>query len=193
MPEESKTVHTLTEQTLPDFLFSVILEQRKSIATLIDALNEAKAGIDQLAASAERSEESRRQAETALERQTVVESDLKFDLTQARQHNEGLQRQIKTLEESLARAEKLLSGEGEKRSKLQEVCDQRTASVQRQSSAIATLMEKVATLKSDLAAKALSESEVEDNTTAPERLATIRTYQPDNGTMLPDEKERHAN
>ncbi len=193
MPEEAKTVRTLAEQTLPDFLFSVILEQRKSIATLIDALNEAKAGIDQLAAAAERSEESRRQAETALERQTVAEADLKFDLTQARQHNEELQRQIKTLEESLARAEKLLSDEGEQRSKLQEVCDQRTAAVQRQSSAIATLMEQVATLKSDLAAKALSESEVEDNTTAPERLAIIRTYQPDNGTMLPDEKERHAN
>jgi len=161
MPEEVKTVHTMPEQTLPDFLFSVILEQRKSIATLIDALNEAKAGIDQLVASAARSDENRRQAETVLERQTVAEADLKFDLMQARQHNEGLQRQIKTLEESLARAEKLLSDEGEKRSKLQEVCDQRTAAVQRQSSAIATLMEQVATLKSDLAAKALSESEVD--------------------------------
>ena len=161
MPEDTKTVRTLAEQTLPDFLFSVILEQRKSIATLVDALNEAKAGIDQLAAEAERSDENRRQVETALERQTSAEADLKFDLTQARQHNEELQRQIKTLEESLARAEKLLSDENEARSKLQEVCDQRTAAVQRQSSAIATLMEQVATLKSDLAAKALSESEVD--------------------------------
>ena len=111
MPEDSKTVRTMAEQTLPDFLFSVILEQRKSIATLVDALNEAKAGIDQLVAEAERREESRRQAETA----------------------------------------------------------------------------KVP-LRRELAAKARSESEVEDNTTAPERLATIRTYQSDNGTMLPDDK-----
>ena len=161
MPEETKTVRTLAEQTLPDFLFSIILEQRKSIATLIEALNEAKAGIEQLTAEAKRSEESRRQAETALERQSGAEADLKFDLTQARQHNEELQRQVKTLEESLARAEKLLSDESEGRSKLQEVCDQRTAAVQRQSSAIATLMEQVATLKSDLAAKAPSESEVD--------------------------------
>ena len=161
MPEETKTVRTLAEQTLPEFLFSVILEQRKSIATLIDALNEAKAGIDQLAASTARSEESRRQAETALERQSGAEADLKFDLTQARQHNEALKRQVKTLEERLECTEKLLYDESEKRSKLQEVCDQRTASVQRQSSAIATLMEQVATLKSDLAAKAPSESEVD--------------------------------
>ena len=161
MPEDSKTVRTMAEQTLPDFLFSVILEQRKSIATLIDALNEAKAGVDQLAASVERSEESRRQTETALERQTGAEADLKFDLMQARQHNESLQRQIKTLEESLARAEKLLSDESEARSKLQEVCDQRAAAVQRQSSAIATLMEKVATLKSDLAAKESNETKAD--------------------------------
>lgn len=161
MPEESKTVRTLPEQTLPDFLFSVILEQRKSIATLIDALNEAKAGIDQLAASTARSEESRRQAETALERQTGAEADLKFDLAQARQHNEGLQRQVKTLEESLARAEKLLSDEGEKRNSLNEVCEMNYATIQRQATAIAALTQEVAALKIQLAAEASSETKAD--------------------------------
>lgn len=98
----------MPDQTLPDFLFSVITEQRKSVSTLVDALNEAKNGINQLSVSAERSEESRRQVETLLERQSTVESDLKFDLTQCRQQNEILQGQVKTLEENLERAEKLL-------------------------------------------------------------------------------------
>ena len=161
MPEETKTVRTLAEQTLPDFLFSVILEQRKSIATLVDALNEAKAGIDQLAAAAERSEESRRQAETALERQSGAEADLKCDLTQARQHNEGLQRQVKTLEENLARAEKLLSNANEGRSGLEEVCDHHYATVQRQACAIDTLTQEVAALKIQLAAEASNETKAD--------------------------------
>ena len=56
----------MPEQTLPEFLYSVITEQRKSISSLVDALNEAKDGISQLTASAERSEESRRQLDAAI-------------------------------------------------------------------------------------------------------------------------------
>ena len=95
----------MAEQTLPEFLYAVITEQRKSISTLVDALNEAKNGINQLTTSAERSEESRHQVEMRRER---VESDLKFDLTQCRQHNEVLQEQVKTLEKNLEHKEKLL-------------------------------------------------------------------------------------
>ena len=53
----------MSDQTLPEFLYAVITEQRKSISTLVDALNEAKNGINQLTTSAERSEESRHQVE----------------------------------------------------------------------------------------------------------------------------------
>ena len=53
----------------PELLFSVILEQRSPSPTLIDALNEAKAGIDQPPHPPNSEEESRRHlAETALER-----------------------------------------------------------------------------------------------------------------------------
>lgn len=120
MPEDSKTVRTLAEQTLPDFLFSVILEQRKSIATLIDALNEAKAGIEQLTASVERSEESRRQTEELLERQAVVESDLKFDLTQCRQNIDVLRSQVGAREEDIERVKSSLFTTTEERDQLRE-------------------------------------------------------------------------
>ena len=109
MPEDSKTVRTMAEQTLPDFLFSVILEQRKSIATLVDALNEAKAGIDQL-----------------------------------------------------------------------------DATMQQQAIAIDTLTQEIDVLKIQLAAEAPTESEIEADTPAHERLATICTYQPGNDIVHDD-------
>lgn len=141
----------MSEQTLPDFLFAVITEQRKSVSSLVDALNEAKNGINQLSVSAERSEESRRQVETLLERQSTVESDLKFDLTQCRQHNEVLQGQVKTLEENLERTEKLLRDTTEDRDAMQDACGHHTATIHAQSREIAMQLEDVSTLKVQLA------------------------------------------
>lgn len=149
----------MSDQTLPDFLFAVITEQRKSISSLVDALNEAKNGINQLSVTAERSEESRRQVETLLERQSTVESDLKFDLTQCRQHNEVLQEQIKTLEESLENTEKLRFDVTCERDLLQATWDRNLATIYAQTRDIATQREDVSTLKIQLAS--LTEAETE--------------------------------
>ena len=143
----------MPEQTLPDFLYSVITEQRKSIASLVDALNEAKDGISQLSASAERSEESRRQVEMRLER---VENDLKFDLTQCQQHNEVLQGQVKTLEENLERTEKLLFVVTGERDGLSESLEGSKAAVTTQHRAILKYRDEIATLKLQLAAATLA-------------------------------------
>lgn len=158
----------MTEQTLPDFLFAVITEQRKSISSLIDALNGAKNGINQLSVTAERSEESRRQVETLLERQSVVEGDLKFDLTQCRQHNEVLQEQIKTLEESLENTEKLRFDVTCERDLLQDTWDRNLATIYAQTRDIATQRENVSTLKIQLAS--LTEAETERTLALQQRL-----------------------
>lgn len=141
----------MSDQTLPEFLYAVITEQRKSISTLVDALNEAKNGISQLTASAERSEESRRQVEAMLEQQSTVESDLKFDLTQCRQQNEVLQRQVKTLEENLERTEKLRFAVTCDRDLLQDTCERHAAKISAQAREITMHLKDASVLKVQLA------------------------------------------
>ena len=145
----------MPDQTLPDFLFAVITEQRKSVSSLVDALNEAKNGINQLSVSVERSEESRRQVETLLERQSVVEGDLKFDLTQCRQHNEVLQGQVKTLEENLERTEKLLSAATSERDGLSESLERSNTLAANQRRETVEYQDEITTLKLRLAAGTL--------------------------------------
>lgn len=141
----------MSDQTLPEFLYAVITEQRKSISTLVDALNEAKNGISQLTASAERSEESRRQVETMLEQQSTVESDLKFDLTQCRQQNEVLQGQVKTLEENLDSTEKLRFDVTCDRDLLQDTCERHAAKISAQSREITMHLQDASVIKVQLA------------------------------------------
>ena len=148
----------MSDQTLPDFLFAVITEQRKSIASLANALHEAKNGINQLSVTAERSEESRRQVETLLERQSTVESDLKFDLTQCRQHNEVLQGQIKTLEESLENTEKLRFDVTCERDGLSESLEQASTLAATRHRDILEYQDEIATLKLQLAGWAEAET-----------------------------------
>lgn len=151
MPETPRIIRELTDQTLPDFLFAVITEQRKSVSTLVDALNEAKNGINQLSISAERSEESRRQVETLLERQSLVENDIKFDLTQCRQHNEVLQGQVKTLEENLDQTDERLRVAIEDRDAMQDACGHHTATIHALTREIAMRLEDVSAFKIQLA------------------------------------------
>lgn len=159
----------MPEQTLPDFLFAVITEQRKSIASLVDALNEAKNGISQLSASAERSEESRRQVEMRLER---VENDLKFDLTQCRQHNEVLQGNVKTLEESLGSTDATLAVVTRERDDLSELLEQSSTVGDTQHREILKYQDEITTLKLQLAAGTLDCDVPAETTATPPRRRT---------------------
>ncbi len=141
----------MSDQTLTEFLYAVITEQRKSISTLVDALNEAKNGISQLTTSAERSEESRRQVEAMLEQQSTVESDLKFDLTQCRQQNEVLQGQVKMLEENLESTEKLRFDVTCDRDLLQDTCERHAAKISAQSREITMHLKDASVIKGQLA------------------------------------------
>ena len=145
----------MPEQTLPEFLYTIMQAQNKNSDALVEALKTAAKNIDELSAQAKRSEENRQQVETLLERQSTVESDLKFDLTQCRQHNEVLQGQVRTLEESLRSTDAMLAVVTRERDNLSKLLEQSSTVGTTQLLEILKYRDEIATLKLQLAAGTL--------------------------------------